>query len=423
MKHVVAFCISTLFSAFCLVAQTTSPGPTVGPKLTIEAPQGRNAKLSFPTAVNRRYQVYFSPDLIRWEFAGSVTNGTGQNITIEDSPTGKPNGYYKVLAADRAASVPLKIQIHEDQLKTKSLENRSVDVSFSTLPGSKYLMYSSSDLVHWAVLSDLIEGTGQRISLEFDTDQDARAFFRAETALVLPLPDMVRIPPGTFVMGSPVTEKDRDLDEDPLTNVTLSYGFWMGKYEVTQREYEAIMGSNPSWFKGDPNRPVEQVTWKDATAYCARLTEIEQAAGRLPAGYAYRLPTEAEFEYACRAGTATRFSFGDDPDYTQLGQFAWYGDNSANATHPVGQKTPNPFGLYDIYGNVWEWCLDWYQDPYPGGNVINPSGPGLAVSRVFRGGGWDYVAASCRSAYRNNVAPTRRTNYLGFRVVLSPFQP
>ena len=414
MKHAVVSGLSTLLSTFCLVAQTANPAAGAGPKLTIGPPEAGNVKVSFPTAADRRYQVYFSPDLIRWEFAGSVTNGTGQSITIQTDRTGKPNGYFKVLAADRAISVPLKIQGRENQL---------VELSFSTLAGSKYLIYSSSDLGRWTVLSDLIDGTGESITLEYDISEDATAFFRAETALVLPLPDMVRIPPGTFLMGSPVTEKDRDLDEDPLTNVTLNYGFWIGKYEVTQKEYEAVTGTNPSWFKGDPTRPVEQVTWKDATAYCARLTEAEQAAGRLPAGYAYRLPTEAEFEYACRAGTATRFSFGDDPDYSQLGQFAWYGDNSANATHPVGQKKPNPFGLHDMHGNVWEWCLDWYQDPYPGGSVTNPSGPSLAVSRVFRGGGWDYIAASCRSAFRNNVSPTRRTNYVGFRVVLSPFQP
>ncbi|MBI4664018.1 MAG: formylglycine-generating enzyme family protein [Verrucomicrobia bacterium] len=234
---------------------------------------------------------------------------------------------------------------------------------------------------------------------------------------------MVWVAPGSFVMGSPPEEADHDWNEEPLTRVELKFGFWMGKFEVTQREYERVMGSNPSWHKGDDKRPVEQVSWADAVAYCARLTQTEAAAGRLPHGYAYRLPTEAEFEYACRAGTTTRFSYGDDPGYSLLGDFAWYSANSGNAPHPVGQKKPNPLGLHDIYGNVWEWCLDWYRDAYPGGTVVNPSGPVAGIARVFRGGGWDYKAASCRSAYRNYVLPSRRTNYIGFRVVLGPTVP
>jgi len=274
--------------------------------------------------------------------------------------------------------------------------------------------------MRWENFSDLVDGTGSRAVAEIDPSETPEVFFRVEAVDIVPLPNMVWIRPGTFVMGSPPDEKDRDLDEDPLTQVTFPSGFWMGKFEVTQEEYERIVGTNPSWFKGDPSRPVDQVSWEDAVAYCARLTQTEFAAGRLPLGYVYRLPTEAEFEYACRAGTTTRYSHGDDLDYSQLADYAWYAANGSGTTHPVGGKNPNLFGLHDMYGNVWEWCLDWYRDTYPGGSTVKPTGPVLGVSRVFRGGGWDYRASSCRSAYRNNVLPTRRANYLGFRIVLGP---
>jgi eukaryotic-like serine/threonine-protein kinase len=172
---------------------------------------------------------------------------------------------------------------------------------------------------------------------------------------------MVWIPPGTFLIGSPEDEVDRSENEGPQTQVTLTQGFWMGKHEVTQGEYLAVVGSNPSYFNGvqgetdygtDLNRPVESVSWDDAVAYCAALTARERAAGRAPMSYAYRLPTEAEWEYACRAGTTTRFSYGDDPGYTHLRDYAWYEGNSERQTHPVGQKLPNPWGLYDMHGNV-----------------------------------------------------------------------
>ncbi len=237
---------------------------------------------------------------------------------------------------------------------------------------------------------------------------------------------MVWIAPGTFTMGSPPNEKDRQSNEGPQTEVTISRGFLMSKYEVTQAQYKAVMGTNPSSFKGD-NKPVNYVSWHDAVAYCSKLMEKEKAARRLPVGYEYRLPTEAEWEYACRAGTTTRFSYGDDPDYSQLGGYAWYWSNETGSTHPVGRKKPNGWGLYDMHGNVWEWCQDWY-GKYPGGSVTDPQGPATLwspsgdPSRVSRGAGWEYGGTGyCRSASRgNDIKPGVRNAFLGFRPVLAP---
>jgi formylglycine-generating enzyme required for sulfatase activity len=250
-----------------------------------------------------------------------------------------------------------------------------------------------------------------------------KRFYRA---VQFPAPtNLVFIPPGKFRMGSPTNEVDRFGDEGPQTEVTISLGFWLGKCEVTQGKYLAVMGSNPSSFAGDTNRPVESVSWQDATAYCAALTQRERLAGRIATNSVYRLPTEAEWEYACRAGTTVRFSYGDDPGYTNLMNYAWYGDNSGDTTHPVGQKLPNPWGLYDMHGNVWEWCQDRYGD-YAGGIAVDPQGLATGSDRLLRGGYWgaggDY-ARFCRSAHRGNYDPAAGTSTFGFRIVLAPGQP
>jgi formylglycine-generating enzyme required for sulfatase activity len=234
------------------------------------------------------------------------------------------------------------------------------------------------------------------------------------------LPGLTWIVPGQFAMGSPPEEAGRDLDEGPQTKVTITRGFWMGTREVTQEEYRTVQGANPSTFVGDPQRPVERVTWREAMDYCDRLTRLQAEAGALPAGYAYRLPTEAEWEYACRAGATSRFSFGDDPDSRRLGDYAWFGDNSESTTHPVGTKQPNPWGLSDMHGNVLEWCLDAATSSLPGGSVTDYRAPAGGSLRIARGGSWLYGAKSCRSANRDNYGENSRCIDLGFRVVLAP---
>ena len=189
-----------------------------------------------------------------------------------------------------------------------------------------------------------------------------------------------------------------------------------------------MMGNNPSRFTGDLTRPVESVSWHDAVAYCAALTERERLAGRIAPNSVYRLPTEAEWEYACRAWTSTRFSYGDDPGYTKLTNYAWCPGNSGGQTHRVGQKLANPWGLHDMHGNVWEWCLDWWSDRLSGGIALDPQGPDTGSDRVFRGGSWYQSMwvdigrpGHCRSAVRGYYSSGRGAA-VGFRAVLAPGQ-
>jgi formylglycine-generating enzyme required for sulfatase activity len=215
--------------------------------------------------------------------------------------------------------------------------------------------------------------------------------------------DFVLIPAGTFKMGSDTG----DSDEKPVHEVRLSKAFYLGKHEVTQGQWQAVMGSNPSYFKGEATLPVEQVSWEDVQEFLRKLNAKE-------GGTKYRLPTEAEWEYAARAGSTTAYSFGNDE--RQLGDYAWYFANSGSKTHPVGQKKPNAWGLYDMHGNVWEWVQDWY-GPYSAGSAVDPAGPSSGSRRVFRGGSWIFDARLCRSAYRYRVTPGSRIHYLGVRLL------
>jgi formylglycine-generating enzyme required for sulfatase activity len=213
------------------------------------------------------------------------------------------------------------------------------------------------------------------------------------------------------MMGSDPNFEEASKHEMPQHKVTISKPFYLGKYPVTQAQWVAVMGSNPSKFKGQ-NNPVEQVSWHDAQEFIRRLNAKE--------GHSrYRLPTEAEWEYAARAGTSSAYFFGDDKK--ALSEYAWYKDNSEETSHPVGQKLPNPWGLYDVHGNVYEWVQDWYGEKYytnsPEGD---PKGPSSSSYRVIRGGSWYSLTTCCRSADRYNFTPDYRFDFVGFRLVLSP---
>ncbi len=224
---------------------------------------------------------------------------------------------------------------------------------------------------------------------------------------------LVPIPAGTFMMGSPANElrNNSDSNETPQTRVTLTKNFFIGSTVVTQGQYEAVMGVNPSQNKKlDKNYPVENVSWDDAMDFCLKLTQRELPYGRLPEGYVFTLPTEAQWEYACRAGTTGPYA-GD------IDAMAWYAKNSGYTTTAVGKKKPNAWGLYDMEGNVLQWCLDRY-GPYPGGEVTNPTGAGSGSSFVGRGGCFWYEAWDCRSAKRMHFDPDNGGNSVGFRIIL-----
>jgi len=258
-----------------------------------------------------------------------------------------------------------------------------------------------------------------------------------------PPPNMVLIKGGTFTMGSPASEMGHSGDEIQH-QVTVS-SFYMGKYEVTQKEYQEIIGTNPSFFKGD-NLPVERVSWYDAVEYCNKRSQKE---GLSPAytinknqsdpnnkstsdtvkwtvtwnknANGYRLPTDAEWEYACRAGTTTPFSTGNNITTSQANYNGNkpYNNNAKGEyrekTTPVGSFAPNPWGLYDMHGNVWEWCWDWYRN-FAGGTQTDPGGAASGNSRVERGGCWSYPAGFLRSAFRFYTYPSYRYESLGFRL-------
>ena len=228
-----------------------------------------------------------------------------------------------------------------------------------------------------------------------------------------------RVAAGTFMMGS----NDGDGDEKPVHKVTLTQDFWMGETEVTQSQYEAVMGKNPSYFKKGGDHPVESVSWHDAMRFCDALNRV--CKDQLPSGYEFSLPTEAQWEYAARGGGKSKgygYSGGDN-----LGEVGWYWDNSGSSTHPVRQKKPNELGLYDMSGNVWEWCRD--NCEWKGGVVTDTYRDGVVdpwchsgSRRVGRGGSWRNYAGYCRSAYRNGFDPSNSDYNVGFRLALAPVQ-
>lgn len=316
-----------------------------------------------------------------------------------------------------AAALPMREARSETALDIQMYAG----VSISGAASNVYVVQATSSLGEsnaWKSLAFLKLTNTHQLFLDAVGPAQERRMYRA--VLQTPPTNMVFIPANTFLMGSPTNEAGRNANEGPQTLVTLSRGFWIGKHEVTQGEYLAVTGTNPSEFPGDLNRPVSSVSWPDATNYCGLLTERELAAGRIPAGSRYRLPTEAEWECAARAGTTTRFSFGDDANNSELGRYAWTAENSNFTVHPVGEKLPNPWGLHDMHGNVWEWTQDWL-GPLPGGAVTDPQGPATNPIgwKVTRGGSFDQGDYRSATRYFYGNHPALKDWNLGFRVVLA----
>ena len=280
-----------------------------------------------------------------------------------------------------------------------------------------------SELAKFGKAEKSLAGRNRQLEAERDELRKAKEALAAENRQ---FPDrmtisigieLIKIPKGSYVMGSPPSEKNRSGDESQGP-VTLSRDFLLGKTEVTRGQWKQLMATTPwrgSGDKSDPDLPAVNVNWADVTVFCRKLTDRERAAGKLQANEEYRLPTEAEWEYACRAGTTTAYSFGDDEKL--LGDFAWFRGNAEGKAHPVGTKKPNPWGMYDMHGNVWEWCSDWYATNLAGG--VDPVGPAAGSRRVNRGGVWRGYPVSCQSAYRSSDGPSSRGDYLGFRVARS----
>jgi len=273
-----------------------------------------------------------------------------------------------------------------------------------------------------------------------DSNQSAARFYRAFTQLlptnVVPISNMVWISPGTFIMGSPTNEALRNSDETQHT-VTLSRGFFMSKYLITQSDYMTLISTNPSFFTTNNgytqnlSRPVEEVSWINATNYCALLTQQEMLAGRLPAGWVYRLPTESEWEYACRAGTLTAVYYGNEllSGMANFNGQLEYDASTGTINNPsgtflsqttvVGSYEANPWGLFDMCGNLYQWCEDLYGS-YPTGSVTDPQGATTGTTRVLRNNGWNAAGQYCRSAQRDDFDPTGTFANAGFRIVLAP---
>jgi len=306
----------------------------------------------------------------------------------------------------------------------------SASVKITATNAGLYAIQATSDLADsnsWICVG-LVQLPATNL-LWTDTSKSAASgqrFYRA----VQTSTNLVYIPSGTFTMGSPTNEALRGANETQYL-VTLSKGFYMNKYLVTQAEYLAVASNNPSHFTGNLNLPVESVSWNDATNYCALLTSQDQTAGLIPGDWAYRLPTESEWEYACRAGTVTAFYLGSTLHSQQanfvgtneydsaVGNIFNVSGVNLQTTTIVGSYAPNPWGLYDMAGNLLEWCQDRFGN-YPAGSVTDPQGPATGSRRVLRGGSWSTGASVCRSASRSGLTPVTVDSSAGFRVVLAP---
>ena len=363
---------------------------------------------------------HLSPWRIKWRIPrGSGTRG-GQLVTLRDAMLAineevarddeMPEHTF-AFAADGSLSsicdIPVSPSANGNQQRiVANFEN----VDGATLEAALSLQLLNTPVRDFAKVM-FIRKTVENQSAADGTRQDNKVtLLKTGTTRTIALPggakmEMIWCGPGTFMMGSPSSEEGRFEDESQH-KVTLTKGFWLGKFEVTQAQWASVMGSNPSRFKGDA-RPVETVSWSDCQIFINRLHAIS--------GLAVRLPTEAEWEYACRAG-----STGAVAGTGLLGEMAWYDMNSENQTHDVGINKPNAWGFYDMHGNVLEWCSDWFsKQEAPSVAKVDPKGPPTGSFRMMRGGCWFYFARDCRSAYRLKRDPDVRNSIYGFRIACS----
>jgi formylglycine-generating enzyme required for sulfatase activity/predicted Ser/Thr protein kinase len=336
------------------------------------------------------------------------------NLSVSES------GYWSVRVAS-AAQAPLSVSklISTGSSSSVSSEDRCPKCSSSIEKEMEFCMKCGTDLqkncpacdkkIRW--FAEFCPKCGTNIGEKLASIV-AQSMPLAQSAAPLPGMNFVKIPGGSFMMGSPPEEKDHSDSESPVHRVSVK-PFELLSTPVTQGIWQSVMGKNPSCFQGE-NNPVETVSWEDCQKFIDNLNKKKGLS------HTYRLPSEAEWEYACRAGTTTRFYWGSIDSKSTIGQYCWYDGNSNNTTHPVGQKLPNAWGLYDMSGNVWEWCEDEYSKSYSGAPTdgspwVSPSGS----YRVFRGGGWCNGAGFCRSADRALFSPVNRDNDLGFRLARS----
>lgn len=322
--------------------------------------------------------------------AGSLRAQTVRNVDF----TQEGNNIAITYDLDGRATIAVSVSQDGGSTYGPALQRVTGDVGRGVEPGRKRIV--------WDVLAEMPAGISGDIAFRVKILPDDFTIWVNGVAF-----DMVYVEGGTFTMGATSEQgSEAENDEKPAHRVTVS-DFYIGKYEVTQAQWKAVMGSNPSNWKGN-DLPVEQVSWNDIQEFLRKLNAQTT-------GYRFRLPTEAEWEYAARGGNKSRgykYSGGND-----IGSVAWYYGNSGSKTHPVEQKTPNELGLYDMSGNVWEWCQDWY-GPYDSSSQTDPTGPSTGSYRVLRGGSWDIYARDCRVAIRAGYSPVSRINDCGLRLVV-----
>lgn len=323
------------------------------------------------------------------------TSNTVANIEIVRGGTGYTNAP-EVAIEGPPSSVQLNASL-------------AVRLTTSGLPPGRTvrILRSSSSDGSFSEWTNAVVGADGFVSVVLTSEAPLRFYRAIETGM----PGFIWVKPGTFLMGTP-----GDATSDVQHQVTITKGFWICEHEVTQGEYIELMGTNPSVFRGDPDLPVDSVTWKEAATYCEKLTARERAARRISQREAYRLPSEAEWEYSARGGRTEELP-------GVLRDIAWTSANSLGQTWPVKRKLPNPWGLYDVIGNVAEWCSDWW-DNYPGDSEVDPGGPVQGTAKVVRGGAFDsfWNSSPYRVSFRDGADPdarlSRDSSYFGFRVVL-----